>query len=533
MFRILVADDEDFIRLGIIAMLKRNLPSDMEPKFTEASDGYEAYQIASQSSMDLVITDIRMPGASGLDFIQQLRDICPSAPVIVISGYEDFKYAQRAIQLGVKSYITKPINKQELIDLVLHIFQESQKAALRQTESVQKNIANKAIEQELKESLFLKYFTMQDREEIQALIRKLQKMGVSFHATLFTCVCIQYQSKSPMEFLNFAILNVTQEVLCSLENVHYLGSARTSEHSLVLMISGEETAGFLPRIKFAFSGICEKLIQYYHCDLFIGIGNPVYDTLSVRKSYLNARRAADYKIFDKDRHLQLYSELEKGRPLPEDRAEKIMAAIRTMNGIQIANAFRIFTADPYTRCNMLSFAECYDKFIQVFHQHLAPYQPPEETECVPSSLSGMWSIAQMNQEIFSCLDGLEQIKNTQNAGPANQRLLTEITLYIHEHLTDTLDLNVISQIFDKSPSYISFLFKKGMQEGFNEYVTKERIKLAKEYLKDCSIPINEVSTKCGYVNAKYFSVVFKKVTGESPKDYRFRASKATDTAFKK
>lgn len=525
MFRILVADDEDFIRLGIIAMLKRNLPADMEPDFTEASDGYEAFQIVQETSMDLVITDIRMPGASGLDFIQQLRDICPDAPVIVISGYEDFKYAQRAIQLGVKSYITKPVNKQELIDLVLHIFQESRKAALRQTESVQKNIANRAMEQELKESLFLKYFTTQDTGEIQTLIRKLQKMGISFHATLFTCVCIQYQPENPMEFLDFAILNVVQEVLCSMENIHYLGSAKISEHSLVLLISGDETAGFLPRMKSSFFGICEKLIQYYHCHIFMGIGNPVYDTLSVRKSFVNAQRAADYKIFDKNRYLQLYTELEKGNPLSEYHMEKVMEAIRSLDGIQIANALRTFEARPYTRCNMRSFSDVYEKFIQIFRQHLSSYQLSGEDDCSPAPLSELWSMSQMNQEIFSCLEGLEQIKNTQDAGPSNQRLLSEITLYIHEHLTDVLDLNSIARMFDKSPSYISFLFKKGMQEGFNEYVTKERIRLAKEYLKDCSIPINEVSAKCGYVNAKYFSVVFKKVTGESPKDYRFRSGR--------
>lgn len=525
MFRILVADDEDFIRLGIIAMLKRNLPADMEPDFIEAADGYEAYQLTEQSSMDLVITDIRMPGASGLDFIQQLRDVRPDAPVIVISGYEDFKYAQRAIQLGVKAYITKPVSKQELVDLVLHIFQESQKAALRQTESVQKNIANKAMEQELKESLFLKYFTTQDTIEMQSLIRKLQKMGISFHATLFTCVCIQYRPESPMEFLDFAIMNVVQEVLWSIENVHYLGNAKISERSLVLLISGDETSGFLTRMKSAFIDICEKLIQYYHCSIFIGIGNPVYDTLSVRKSCLSSQRAANYKIFDKDRHIQLYTELEKGELLSEYHIEKLMAAIRALDGVRIANAFRIFTVHPYTRCNMLSLIESYEKFIQIFNQHLSPYQLSREDDCAPPPLSELWSMAQLNQELFSCLEGLEQIKNTQDAGPANQRLLTDITLYIHEHLADTLDLNSIAQIFGKSPSYISFLFKKGMQEDFNEYVTKERIKLAKEYLKDCSIPINEVSSKCGYVNAKYFSVVFKKITGESPKDYRFRSGR--------
>ena len=84
MFRILVADDEDFIRRGIIAILKRNLPSETEPCFLEASDGYEAFRQTDTMPVELVITDIRMPGASGLDFIKKLRTIHPDTPVIVI-----------------------------------------------------------------------------------------------------------------------------------------------------------------------------------------------------------------------------------------------------------------------------------------------------------------------------------------------------------------------------------------------------------------------------------------------------------------
>lgn len=525
MFRILVADDEDFIRRGIIAILKRNLPSEIELCFLEASDGYEAFRQTDMTPVELVITDIRMPGASGLDFIKQLRTIHPDTPVIVISGYEDFKYAQKAIQLGVRSYITKPVNKQELIDLVLHIIKESQKAIRRQSESVQKNIANKEIEKELKESLFLQYFTCAESEPSYTLMRKLQKMGVSFHATLFVCVCVQYSLTHPMEFLDFAILNIFQESLSSVEELHYLGDAKTSDNTLTLLISGDETSGFLTKLKQTLFTICQRLIEYYHCEIFMGVGHPVYDTLSIYRSYETALKAANFKIFHKEHLIQLYSETDKGEPLPPKQIDELTKAIRNLDKLQIAHAFHTFFTPPCTRQKLSILTEAYERFVKTFTNHLAPYHPLSKKISAPAAFSTFFGMSMLNQEIFSCLDAYEQMKATRDAGPSNQRLLADIKLYVHEHLADALDLTAVAELFDKSPSYISLLFKKGMQKGFNEYVTEERIRLAKEYLKDCSIPINEVSLHCGYVNAKYFSVVFKKVTGETPRDYRFRCER--------
>ncbi len=525
MFRILVADDEDFIRRGIIAILKRNLPSETEPCFLEASDGYEAFRQTDTMPVELVITDIRMPGASGLDFIKKLRTIHPDTPVIVISGYEDFKYAQKAISLGVCSYITKPVNKQELIDLVLHIIGESQKAIRRQTESVQKNIANKEIEKELKESLFLQYFTCTECEQISTLTRKLQKMGISFHGTLFVCVCVQYNLTHPMEFLDFAIVNIFQESLASIEEFHYLGDAKTSENTLTFLISGDETSRFLSKLKQTLLIICQRLIDYYHCAIFMGVGHPIYDTLSIYRSYQTALEAANFKLFHKEYLVQLYSETHKGDALFPKQIDELTKAIRNLDKLQIAHAFHTFFTPPCTRQKLSILTEAYERFVKTFTNYLAPYEPLSKEIRTPAPLSTFFGMSMLHQEIFSCLDAYEQMKATRDAGPSNQRLLADIKLYVHEHLADALDLTAVAELFDKSPSYISLLFKKGMQKGFNEYVTEERVRLAKEYLKDCSIPINEVSLHCGYVNAKYFSVVFKKVTGETPRDYRFRCER--------
>lgn len=86
--------------------------------------------------------------------------------------------------------------------------------------------------------------------------------------------------------------------------------------------------------------------------------------------------------------------------------------------------------------------------------------------------------------------------------------------------TNLSDLNYIAEIFGKIPGYIGTLFRKENMQGFNEFVTGERIKIAKKLLKDHSLSVQKVGEMCGYYNPKYFSIVFKKAEGLSPKAYQ-------------
>ena len=80
-----------------------------------ASNGIEALMMVRKERPDILITDIRMPGASGIDLIKQARSICPSICMIIISGYAHFEYAKTALAYGVKDYLLKPINQKELM----------------------------------------------------------------------------------------------------------------------------------------------------------------------------------------------------------------------------------------------------------------------------------------------------------------------------------------------------------------------------------------------------------------------------------
>ena len=119
MYQILIADDESIIREGIKCLF------DWESLgFTicgEAVNGEQAYQEILRLRPDVVLLDIRMPGLSGIDVIREVRSAGYEGNIIILSGYSDFKYAQEAIRYGVHSYLTKPVDEDELQSALLAI----------------------------------------------------------------------------------------------------------------------------------------------------------------------------------------------------------------------------------------------------------------------------------------------------------------------------------------------------------------------------------------------------------------------------
>ncbi|MDQ2828608.1 MAG: response regulator, partial [Chloroflexota bacterium] len=149
MFRLLIADDEDLVRRGLAALIQREAP-----EFTvvgAAADGLEALRLAEETSPDIVCTDIRMPGLSGLDLIERLRVARPGLRSIILSGYDDFAYARRAIGLGVAEYLLKPVDADQLLEILARL--RAGIAAERQDERLRLEAARITAEQTVRRLL--------------------------------------------------------------------------------------------------------------------------------------------------------------------------------------------------------------------------------------------------------------------------------------------------------------------------------------------------------------------------------------------
>ena len=108
---ILICDDENIVRVGLISMLEELEPG--KHTFIEANNGVELIEMASQNP-DVAFVDIEMPLMNGLEAIEKALDICPKTKWFILTGYSEFTYAQRALRLGITDYLLKPVGKKEI-----------------------------------------------------------------------------------------------------------------------------------------------------------------------------------------------------------------------------------------------------------------------------------------------------------------------------------------------------------------------------------------------------------------------------------
>lgn len=122
MYKAITVDDEKLIKKSISALIKTN-----ETGFEivgEAKDGMEALKLQEKAAPDLIITDIRMPKMNGLSFIEQVKERNPDTKFIIISGYDEFEYAQTAIRFGVIDFLLKPIKPDQLLSSLSKVYRQ-------------------------------------------------------------------------------------------------------------------------------------------------------------------------------------------------------------------------------------------------------------------------------------------------------------------------------------------------------------------------------------------------------------------------
>ena len=116
MWKILIADDEPKIRQGLKELVESfELPLKV---CGEAKNGLEALRLLEEECPDIALVDICMPKLNGLQLLERIREVCPECRTIIVSGYNEFTYAKEAMSLGVRSYILKPVEEEELYETV-------------------------------------------------------------------------------------------------------------------------------------------------------------------------------------------------------------------------------------------------------------------------------------------------------------------------------------------------------------------------------------------------------------------------------
>lgn len=499
-FKILVVDDEATMRKGITNFIKWN---SLDCQVVGAvENGLAAIRFITDNDVDIVITDIKMPGADGLELSCFIYEKYPQIKVILLSGYADFEYAKTAIKYNVSSFIVKPTNKEDLFDAV--------KKAQNQIVT-SKNFFSIAKEERafLRDQLFLEMTTVPYSPLFEDRLSKLELHLNHYYIAVFQFVPLE----NDIDTLKKVIIDEKENAYCYRYN-----------NLIVTVYFLEEFQEKLPESIFKncleIRTIAETLDSK---NVAIGISHCHRGVADFRFAVAEAIHALTQNFYSKE-NIFLFSDC-------TEYSDYDLTAENSFDLFQFENHLfnRLFEDAELKLKDMFSkFKSNFIPAVEAKHicsqMYYICYRILRKKDAVPPS-SELLAKINASSDIFTLettIHELIQYTRNQFAGSAGvQNKIIENTLkYIQQNLSAPLSLEVIAEHLHISAPHLSRTFKKYCDESLTEYINKARIEKAKDYLKDSSMLTYEIANQVGYNNTTYFSSIFKKYTGLSPSEYR-------------
>ncbi|MCR5499786.1 MAG: response regulator [Acetatifactor sp.] len=276
--KVFLVDDEIVVREGI----RESFPWDDTPYALvgEAPDGEMALPMIRDTNPDIVITDIKMPFMDGLELCRILRGQMPWIGIIVLSGYDEFEYARRCIQLGVREYLLKPINAEELrevLDKVSRQLQEERKS-LEHAASLRARMESggKFLKEKLIGSLFADEAAEEDAVNI---LKQLGTMGCPVPAPCYAVIDAQFTPTGTGQ-------EAARVLAEGSSGIAHVSSSRAGTRMLVLGDTSEEAEEHA----YAFAASLVRELERCDCtEVRVGIGEIVTEPEKILCSFKTAR----------------------------------------------------------------------------------------------------------------------------------------------------------------------------------------------------------------------------------------------------
>lgn len=533
-YKIIIVDDEEEIRKGMIKKIKWDeLGFDV---VGEAENGIEALDIIDKTSPDMVITDIRMPFMDGIKLAENIKYRFPATKVVIISGFDEFEYAQTAIELGVLRYILKPINAKEMSELLREI-----KNSLDEEMDSKNNI--QILEQSYKESLpllkerFLNHW-IEDYVELEIIKDNIEAFEMQSLTSQLAVAVIRPDDllKKDAEIslvknkalLNVAIFNICQEIV----EENNLGAIFMRINEIVLLISlGEKEAPKTSnRILLGLEQIRTAVEKYLNVTITIGVGSACYDRSMLYKSYGAALSALDYTIMLGNNKIIYLEDIEPSetQKLKIDEVDEraLVMAIKLGSPEDIKKTIggltgRIDGKKMYLKDYQLYIIDILSIILNfVTSMKLDLDLVWDKKDNFLLEINRLKTKEKINNWLVEmCIKISEELSQTRNHNKND--LIEKAKDHIQQNYSDE-DLNAekLCDILHISTNYFSALFRKETGQNFTTYLTATRIKQAKKLLRNTDYKTFDIGNQVGYCQGHYFSYVFKKNTGISPTEYR-------------
>lgn len=533
-YKILIVDDEPFIRHGINVKLDRNKLNIDEVE--EAEDGIDALSKVEGFKPDIIITDIRMPEMDGLSMIKEIIQKNCIAQFIIISGFAEFEYAKKAIQFGVKNYILKPIDPEELEAAVKNItatMEEINKD--REKVSLLQEVVEKTRIDEFDKTLNELLNDYSDEIEYRA---KLDKAKLNFKKEQFVLAVLRIKPVSlnrigfnmnEDELFMFCIRNVINEAIINLKNVIYFKNYRAGNEFIFILNQDKIEYNFISNMM---KDIIDLLKRYLKIESVVGIGDICSSLSLISKSYNQAEFALNERILKGYNKVFLFKSLKsehKFKGTSRENMRDVLMAYFKENDMETASKYIHNIFNDIIQKDDSSFPDlrnvCIDIYVSVkdylyMNGHSMDMLWGEKYEFVDEVFQ-FDSVEEIYEWIKSSITALSKNIGTSNKY-TGQDIVNEVVSFLRTNYREDISLSLISRKYFINSNYFSRIFKEIVGKSFNDYITGMRMSKACELMKNTDLNISHISRLVGYEEPKYFSKVFKKELGMAPSEYTDR-----------
>lgn len=531
--KVFLVEDEVVIRNGI----KNSIEWEKEGyEFAgEASDGELAYPMIIKTCPDILITDIRMPFMDGLELSRMVKKELPDIRILILSGYDEFEYAKEAIRLGVTEYLLKPISSAKLLESLAKvsevIYQEREDKELlrRYSEEMKENTEHDKMR--FFGQLISMDLSMSEALDIAA------GFGMNLSAGMYEVILFKILTVPRALGENAGqIYEVLEEVVSA---IPYVNSFQRGVDGWAFLLTAEDEEQmrqkeqrFVNRLK-TLMGECDG-VEY-----FGGVGIPVSRLRELRKSFLASDQAFSGRFTHAPNQILSVKDSQSVHEADDFRVEKFGEIERSRESIEkflnngtqeeidsFADAYIEELSAENFKSSLMRQYTIMDLYIVIMSfcekMHLSDGHLKGSAEELKNAIQRIRSLDEIRIYMKDLMSQAIEIRDTVSGrrysdiiGQAKERI--EKT-----YMSEEISLNTIAASVGMSPSYFSSVFSREVGQTFVEYLTGIRMERAKELLMCSAMKTSEIGYEVGYKDPHYFSYIFKKTQGISPKEYRAR-----------
>lgn len=539
MIKIFLVEDEVIIRNGIKNSI--DWENNGYEFVGEASDGELAYPLILKTRPDILITDIKMPFMDGLELSEAVKKELPDIKILILSGYNDFEYAKRAISIGITDYLLKPISADKLLEALSEVSDKINKER-EEKELLRKYAEDMQENTEHEKYLFFSRLVTESVPITEAL-ELGRRLNMNLSAELYNIMlfniweneAVKEKKQEKREELSDAFVEV-EGYVHSLDRVCCIRRGVEGWAFLCLADENSQMSNTIQDMRKSLSNIMEN---YRSLEFFGGIGERVDRLRNLGNSFREAQKSyasrftleSNQIVNQQDVHRVIEEEAPEARGLGvvKDNRELVTKFLRNGTDEEVGSFLEVlFSAEVRKNLRSMLMRQyiMMDIYISVITFGESLNISAEEIQKACGEMKDVSENVVNEERMRSYTEKLVHkmiVLRDDASGKRYLDIIESAQAYIlGNYMSENISLNSVASSVNMSPSYFSSIFSQEVGQTFVEYLTGIRMEKAKELLMCSSKKTSEIGFEVGYKDAHYFSYIFKKTQQCSPKEYRTR-----------